>query len=355
MKILLLGEYSSLYKNLKEGLEDLGHEVITASSGDGFKKIPSDISFSSTLPGFLGKLHRKLKPLIFINKFKGFDVVQIVNPFIFYHRLFPNISFYYFLKKNNKKIFFSGAGDDAYFWRFGRYRMEYSPFDDFLKYDMKSDSHFLMNEEAFQFNERVLNMSNGLIPIMYEYEVSYKDEPKCLSVIPIPINLSKIKYNENIVKDKLVIFHGLNRYGFKGTRHVELAFDVLSKKYPNELELIIDGGLPLNEYLEMMKKTNVIVDQMNSYSLGVNGVYGLAMGKVVIGGAEPESLKSHGIESSPVINVKPCAESLVDAIEHLLKNKEKIPTIGFKSRKYAEEVHDYIKVAKKYVEIWENN
>lgn len=355
MKILLLGEYSSLYKNLKEGLEELGHEVITASAGDGYRKITSDIMFSSELPGFLGKLYRKLSPLFFIRKFKGFDVVQVVNPFIFYHRFFPNRFFYYFLKRNNKKFFLSGAGDDAYFWRFGRYRLEYGPFDDFLKYDLKSDSHLLMTKECFKFNEKILNMSNGLIPIMYEYQISYRDEPKCLNVIPIPMNLSKIEYRENVVKDKLVIFHGLTRYGFKGTKHVELAFDILSKKYPDELELVIDGGLPLDKYLEVMNKTNVIVDQMNSYSLGVNGVYGLAMGKIVIGGAEPESLKSHNIEFSPVINVKPCANSLVDAIEYLLKNKESIPVKGLQSRKYAEEVHDHVKVAEQYVEIWEKN
>ena len=39
MKILLLGEFSSLHKYLKEGLISLGHNVSLASSGDGWKKI----------------------------------------------------------------------------------------------------------------------------------------------------------------------------------------------------------------------------------------------------------------------------------------------------------------------------
>lgn len=355
MKILLLGEYSSLYKNLKEGLEELGHDVTTASSGDGYRKIPSDINLSSRFPGFFGKLHRKLNPLLSINKFKGFDVVQVINPFIFHHNFFPNKFFYHFLKINNKKIFFSGAGDDAYYWRFGRYRMSYGPFDDFLKYDIKKERSSLMNDRALEFNRYLLGISNGLIPIMYEYQVSYRDESKCLEVVPIPINLTKIKYTENLIKDKIVVFHGLTRYGFKGTRHVEEAFSFLSKKYPEDLELILDGGLPLDEYLEVMSKTNIVIDQLNSYSLGVNGVYALAMGKVVIGGAEPESLRSQNIKSSPVINVKPCAESLINAIEYLLENKESIKGIGKQSRIYAEEVHDYIKIAKSYVEIWEKN
>lgn len=355
MKVLLLGEFSSLYKNLKEGLEELGCDVVIASSGDGYRKIPADIKLSSLLPGFLGKAHRKIKPLIELNKFKGYDVVQVINPFIFYHCLFPNILFYRYLIANNKKLFLSGAGDDAFFWRYGRTRLSYGPFEDFLKYDLKRDNCFLSSNKSYAYNKSILDMSKGLIPIMYEYEVSYQHEEKCLGVIPIPVNLNKIRYCENIVKDKLVVFHGLTRYGFKGTRHVEKAFSYLKSKYPDELELIIEGGLPLGEYLEIMAKTNVVIDQMYSHSLGVNGVYALAMGKVVIGGAEKESLKSHKVTESPVINVKPNYKDLVVAIENLLIGKSGIPDIGRRSREYAEKVHDHVKVAKQYIETWENN
>lgn len=38
MRILLLGEFSAFHKNLKEGLVALGHEVVLASHGDGWKK-----------------------------------------------------------------------------------------------------------------------------------------------------------------------------------------------------------------------------------------------------------------------------------------------------------------------------
>jgi hypothetical protein len=354
LRILLLGEFSALYKNLKEGLLECGCEVVTASSGDGYKKIPADIDFSSNLSGFFGKLSRKIMPLLNILKFKDFDVVLIINPFIFYHALFPNKFFYRYLKKYNKKVFFSGAGDDAYFWRHGRNELQYGPFDDFLKYDIKSDYYFLMSDKAYMFNKYLLDESNGLIPIMYEYHVSYKHENKCLEVIPIPLNLDKVEYKDNIVNDKIVIFHGLNRYGFKGTRHVEEAFRYLKKKYPNDLELIIDGGMPLHEYLKTLSKTNVVIDQLNSHSLGVNGVYSLAMGKVVIGGAEPIALECQNVTDSPVINVKPCSEDLIRVIESLLLNKDQVFNLGKNSRKYAENVHCHIKVAKKYLQIFEN-
>ena len=37
MKILLLGDFSAVHKNLKDGLLELGHDVVLASDGDGFK------------------------------------------------------------------------------------------------------------------------------------------------------------------------------------------------------------------------------------------------------------------------------------------------------------------------------
>lgn len=360
MKILLLGEFSGVHKNLKEGLQKLGHEVVIASSGDGFKQIKSDIDLSVDGNLITRKIKTLKHKLNFIQIVKEYDLVQLINPFaIFYHTIIPNKLNRLFFEKlieNSEKIYMLAAGDDSYFWRYGRKRLKYGPFDDSLKYDYGGKSTFYMeSDKAFEINKYVADNVDGIIPIMYEYETSYEGHKNLLNTIPIPINTDKIKYEENIVSEKLVVFHGLNRYGFKGTRHVEEAFAILSKKYPNKLELIIDGKMPLEKYLKVMRKANVVIDQTNSYSLGVNGVYALAMGKVVLGGAEPESLKSLGVNKSPVINIKPNAQSIVEEIEKLLSNKENITKIGYESRKFAEEVHGYVKVAKQYLETWREN
>ena len=356
MKILLLGEFSGVHKNLKEGLQKLGYDVVVASSGDGFKQINSDIDLSVNGNILTKKIKRLKQRFDLIQMVKEYDLVQLINPFIFYSAKIPNKLNKLFFKKlieNSKKIYMLAAGDDSYFWRYGRKRLNYGPFDDFLKYDYGGKSTFYMeSDRAFEINKYVADNVNGIIPVMYEYEISYKGHKNLLNTIPLPINIDKIKYEENIVSKKLVVFHGLNRYGFKGTRHVEEAFAILSKKYPNELELIIDGKMPLEKYLKVMQKTNIVIDQTNSYSLGMNGLYAMAMGKVVLGGAEPESLKSLGVNKSPVINIKPNAQSIVEEIEKLLNNKKDIPKIGYESRKFVEDVHGYVKVAKQYLEAW---
>lgn len=356
MNILLLGEFSSFHKNLKEGLIELGHSAIVAAHGDGYKKVPVDISFDSNFNGLLGSVDRRIKPFLKLPSLKGYDIIQLINPFIFQMSFFPRDYFLNSIISANKKFFLLAAGTDSYFWRYGRKALKYGPFDDFLKYDLKKSSHYIDSDNSFAFNKKLVNLSNGVIPIMFEYEVSYESEPeKKLKTIPIPININKIEFQENKLGNKLTVFHGLSRYGFKGTRHVEEAFKYLSKKYPNELELIIDGNMPLDKYLNVMRRTNVVIDQIYSHSLGVNGVYALAMGKVVMGGAEQESLNSLGVLSSPVINLYPNAESIIDRVEDLLANKEKIESIGLESRLFAENVHAHTKVAQQYIDTWTNN
>ena len=352
MKILLLGDYSALYKNLKEGLVELGHDAVVASYGDGWKNIPRDIDFGSSGGGLVGKVKRKLSPIINVSKLIDYEVVQYINSFYLYHPMLPNKKFVNYLKSNNDKFFLSGAGDDAYYWRNGRKKLKYSPFDDFLKYDLKARDYYMNSDKSYSYNEWLASTVDGIIPIMYEYEVSYNKHVNLRKTIPIPINLDRIDYSENVVGKKLVIFHGLSRYGFKGTRHVEKAFEILGKKYPNDLELVIDGGMPLTTYLDFMKRVNVVIDQTNSYSLGVNGVYAMAMGKVVLGGAEPESLASLGVTSTPAINILPDYKDIVSKVEFLLDSRSRIPAMGYESRLFAERTHGHKNVASKYLEAW---
>jgi hypothetical protein len=95
MKILLIGDYSGFFKNLKEGLVSLGHQVNIATSGDGFKQTSkSDINF----PNFANN-YEKLKFLFKgIKEYRNYDVVQIIN-----HNIFGGLIInynYYVLKKN---------------------------------------------------------------------------------------------------------------------------------------------------------------------------------------------------------------------------------------------------------------
>ncbi len=354
MKILLFGDNSSLHSNLRDGLIALGHKVVLASDGDGWKNIPRDIDINYGDKFINRKIANRIFPWLEIKKFTDFDIVQIISPDVLHRKFFPGKLFFQILKKHNKKVFLLGAGSDWYFWRYGRQRLRYGPFEDTLKYDLKSGKHPSESYSYKKLNQFIAESVDGIIPVMYEYEISYQGHKNLLKTIPIPINTEKITYKKNIFKDKIVVFHGLSRYGFKGTRYIEKAFDLLRDKYPNDLELIIDGKIPLKKYLPLIKKTNIIIDQTNTYSTGLSGLYAMAMGKVTLGGAEPESLNSINIKKSPCINIKPNEENIFETIEKLILNKDKISEKGFESRKYIEEVHGHIKIAHEYLNVWGN-
>ena len=89
MKILLLGEFSSFHRYLKEGLQAFpGVDVTLASNGDGWKKIPgSDVSLFNQGKGFFSsRCGVYVSSLINARAFKNYDVVQFINP-----RLYPTL------------------------------------------------------------------------------------------------------------------------------------------------------------------------------------------------------------------------------------------------------------------------
>jgi len=353
MKILLLGEFSGLHKNLQEGLAALGFCAHVASKGDGWKEIPSNIIMPKMKGGDLLSRTRYWNDLYrFMDQIEGYDIVQIINPFILPFKYFPKYSLIKKIKNKNDKLFLLAAGSDAYYWKYGRKKLRYGPFDDVLRYDVCKKTYFMEKKKAFEYNKYVADLCDGIIPIMYEYQLSYEGHYNLKDIIQIPINVDKVKYSINNVNKKLVIFHGLNRYGFKGTKYVEDAFLRIKKRYGDDVQLIIDGQMSFEKYISIINKANIVIDQTNSYSCGLNALYSMAIGKVVLGGAEPESLTALGIESSPVINILPDPDDIVKKIETIISNKKSIEVISVNSRDYIEKNHDYKKIADMYLKVW---
>jgi len=361
MKILLVGEFSGFHKNLRDGLISLGNEVVLASTGDGWKKIPSDINWQpKKFKGRLGYLEFIYRQYKMSKNLRGFDVVQFISPYQTFDTRFGLSKLCYNnLMKNNKKSFFIAAGADPIIWQFWIDKKE-SKISNLINQTNKFDLdtklviNLLSPKERYRTIELV-KKANGLIPIMYEYAEPYREINNLCPTIPIPINCGNIKLYKNNVNNKITIFHGLNRRGAKGTDYIEKAFKILKKKYPNDLNLIIAGNMPYNEYLEFIKNVNVIIDQTNSYSLGINGLISLAQGKITMGGGEILGANELSYKNSPIINVKPDVTDLVSKIENLIKQKNHFPEMGRKSRDFVEKFHNHIDIAKKYIEVWESN
>lgn len=349
MKVLLMGEFSSLHKYLKEGLLELGVDVTLVANGDGWKDIKGadgrlfeqgNNTIDRLLNMFLGSF-------IKAKEYRDYDVVQIIKPWLYPKRI--NTKILQMVKKNNRCFSLVAAGED--------YALLKSYLDgkfDYYLYDYDLDARDKYRDcRAVATENKIVEMSDIIIPSLYEYSIGYENN-NVSEVIPFPINVSEIMYKENKVSGKIVFFHGLNREKAKGTPLIREALERLQREYPDEVEVIIDGHLPFDKYTRIMSKANVVIDQCCTYGYGINACIAMAQGKVVMAPCRNELLHSFGIENSPIIHLMPDSDYIYNQLVRIVENKTDIPLIGDMSRKYVESVHNHIKVAERYVATWKS-
>lgn len=363
MKILLLGECSNLHSTLADGLRALGHNVTVASDGskwmDNYRDINTARSgydlFNSVK--YLGSIHNTFR------FFRDYDVVQIKNPIFLDLKIKRNLKFYRYLKKYNAKVFLGAFGTD-YFWekscldnntfRYSDYHIGEFPTNTVVNNILKYRWLETENREA---NIEIAESCNGIIACLYEYykayEPYYKDK---LQYIPLPINTLSLQYKQKGAdKGKLKFFVGIqkDRSEFKGTDIMYKALLEINNKYPNETLINKTESIPLSQYVKIMSESDILLDQIYSYTPGMNGLIAMSQGLVLVGGGEPEMYELlNEYHNFPITNVYPSEEDVFNKLEGLIINKKDIPDLSSKSRSFVEKHHNCIKVAQLYIDFW---
>ena len=351
MNILLFGEYSGLHNNLKNGLQKLGHSVKIAANGDGFKKLESDISLGSSSPNLYGKLERLILPFLKIKDFEGYDITQFINSNPLTVCTVNKLLSKKILSFKGKKFLLACGDDPVFYQNLSKFR--YHPYS-----SVENDNlnHIPTYSKTYvDIHNLFVESVDGIIPAMIEYADGYRKHPKIQSTIPLPIDTENIIYKDNIINSKIHFFHGLNRPFFKGTSIIEEALKRLESKYPNDVKITIAGNMSQKEYLTVLDSVNVVLDQCKSYSYGMNTLYSLSKGKLVMSGSEPEALEELGIDESkcPILNIQPDVNQIYEQLVLLLEKRNEIRDLGYDSRKFVEKYHDSEIIAKKYIEIWQ--
>ena len=357
MKVLLIGEYSGFFTNLKKGLEKIGVTCVLASNQDVWKKIDgTDIQlYKTTHKNLFGKIYNLfLEPILSRKKLYGYDVVQFVNPSVYPSRI--NTYMVKKIKKHSGKMFVSIAGDCLPVYEsYKKGLLGYYIYDNNIELVDKYESGSGKSRRIMKTEEECLLLSDGIIPIMYEYAVGVREMKQSLKTIPIPFDCSDIEYRPNKIKNgKIVIFHGLIREEAKGTKYILEALEIIKQRHPNEVEIIVDGKKPLKEYLEMLSEVNILVDQCKEHCYGMNALYAMAEGRVVLGGASENSLTELGLSECPVIHIEPNVQQIVAQLEYVISQKEHIEKLGEQSRRFVEKFHDCERVAQEYIKAWNN-
>jgi len=356
MRVLLIGEYSSLYNNLATGLKELGHDVVLANDGDGFKNYHRDIDLSSTVKNkLLNHAAKILKQVKFTKAFAGYDVAGIMNPLIF-SRFGPYKKIVQQIKENNGHLFLTAAGDDYYYWQaYNEKAYRYSPHAPSLK-DYNASNHLWENAKMKMLNDVYVDASNEVIANAAEYYIAYKEKVPSLYYVPFPIPVKNIGFQPVSLKkeERLKIFHGVqtHRKLFKGSDIVDEAMADLVKKYPHDIEYQRVENVPYATYINSFNACHVLIDQLHSYSPAMNALTAMAKGKVVIGGFEEEARALVNYDKTPLINVTPDKEDLKRAILSLLDNRAAVEEYSYNAREYTVAIHDETKIAQQYINIW---
>lgn len=365
MRILLIGEYSRLHYTLAESLRELGHEVLVASDGDGFKNYPRDVDLtrkSSSIADTFSCLFATLRKF---SKFKGYDVVQVINPCFTTLNVRVNEYLYKKLKRNNSNVFLGAFGDDSYWARacMSNEVFDYSEFyvdgkPTTLEYN-KGLVNKWIDSGREQANRMMATDCDGIAACLYEYYKSYEPYfPQKTSYLPLPVNTSKIVFEPiETVPDVVNFFIGINkdRSEYKGTDIMERALNRLKNMYPNEVNVMRVESVSYNEYIRLMRAAHVVLDQLYSYSPAMNALLAMAQGKIVVGGGESKMYDlMPETDNRPIVNVRPSENDVFDKLQQLLLNKDRLPQLSVQSRDFVEKHHHYVKVAQQYLDFWQN-
>jgi len=358
MKILLIGEYSNVHNTLAKGLRQLGHEVCVISNGDFWKNYPRDIDVSRS-EGRLGGIRLLLRLWTLLPRMRGYDVVQLVNPMFFELKAERLFFFYSYLRRHNKRIFLGAYGMDWYWVETctNKKPLRYSDFN--FGSELRTDAEAVREQRDWlgttkeRLNKMIAQDCDGIITGLYEYHVCYNPIfPEKTCYIPFPI-LSSTCTIHNQLPLKLFIGISKQRSAYKGTDIMLKAAQAIQQKYPQQVELKVAEGVPFDQYQQMMDDSDVLLDQLYSYTPAMNALLAMSKGMIVVGGGEPENYEILGeTELRPIINVEPNYESVYHELEQLVLHPERIPELKQQSIEYIKKHHDYVKVAMQYVDFW---
>lgn len=377
MKILLVGEFSGLHNHLKKGLHALGHEVTLVNNGDGFKDFPADVSIkASFFKSKLGNIPRQLWYRIFnfdlallehgirfwwnLSKFKDYDVVQLINEWPIQTSTRLEYLLLKKLFKQNNQVFLLSCGVDSYQVKYMLSKKpKYSVMTPYLEhpsqYKKMYTYYFDYIQPSFQkISQLIYSNCSGIIATDFDYIEALQSNIKYCGYIPYPIDkVGSRKTNDK--SSKITILLGINSGNAvkKGIPFFQKALEVIEKKYPNEVELLVAQNIPYSEYQLNFEKADIILDQVYSFDQGYNALEGMLLGKVVFTGAETQFLKFYNLQEDEIcINALPDVNYLIEKLSFLIENKAKIDEIGQKAKTFVEKQHDSKMIAQKYVAIY---
>lgn len=354
MRILIVGDFSSAGDFLRSGFEELGVSITHVAYQNGWRKNPVQFNLTSPYEGFIGRIHNYIKPFT-LNNLKGYDAVIFVDYFPFPRSFGINSLMVKRIQENNKRSYLWVTGCDSKMRNWGK--IHNTPLcDPCLKYDLQSQTCICEGNAAAE--EEFLKGIEKIVPASFEYTQSHLADTRLTKVVPLPVEVNPLwKKKAKDRNSPIRFFHGLNRYGFKGTYLVEEVFSRAQKKFHGSAEFLIKGKMPYEEYTALMQEQDVVVDQLFNRSLGINSLLTMAQGKILVAGDPAEACNLLSNPLPPMVRLNEPLDIVLDsAISHIVENfYSEYSDYGEKGIEYVKTYHSPRLAAEKFMEIFSNS
>jgi len=179
--------------------------------------------------------------------------------------------------------------------------------------------------------------------------------PYCVDIYKLKNIYNNYKLKHDISnncnnKDKIVILHAPTNRSKKGTKYIVKACrKLIQEGFKIDLQLI--ENLPHDIAIKKYLQADIVVDQLLIGWYGSFAVEAMALEKPIICYIREEDAQILPFYNKiPIINANPF--NIYDILKELLKNYDCLEEIGKRSRKYVENVHDPIKIAKKLIKTY---
>lgn len=372
MKILLLGEYSNVHRTLRDALRRQGHEVLLCSDGDGWKDYPRDIDLRRTDMSPMGGLRYLGRIARLLPRWRGYDVVHVVNPDVFTLRAHWNRRLLHLLQRHNRLLSLGCYGDD--YTVVSRMQDDsYLSYTDFYAAGRPIE-HPNNAERTAEWTvlkralcEDITARADCLTACLYEYWKVY-DTPEHrdrLHYVPLPIPVASAELIAPLASPapdapgtrvRILVGIQTRRTAVKGTDQMLPLLERLAAAHPDRIELEKVENVPFAEYRRLMMHADVLVDQLYSFTPAMNALEAMSHGLVVISGGEEEFYDFIGErELRPIINLRPFDdEANYRTLEASLPDLAHVRRLQRESLAFIRRHHDADAVAEAYVRIWED-
>lgn len=327
MKILLLGDFSACQLTLGKALADMGHTVTVASEGCRWMRTAASYSLRRPLPGKAGGalLYARLR---WLSPLRGYDVVSLISPSFAQLRPHRLRAIFDALRRDNGAVFLYAAGTDKAmmdYYLSPACRLRYT---EFRNPDGTPNTRTAANlaenmlwqqGEIADFCEYLYDHIDGVTTSLYEYHlpmVARLGEAR-VAYTGLPVELPPRPEVDIDPSRPLHFMLGRDRHrkAWKGTDRLETAARMAVDASRGRAVLSIVENVPYAEYLDLLGKADVLVDQLYSYTPAMNALLAMVRGKAVMSGGEEDFYDFIGErELRPVINVVPGDDASLAAL-----------------------------------------